>query len=231
MIRTIAALGVLLAPLPASASDAVVTLSAEAKATPPGAGEATVVVLVAGYGDTPKGAEMVWKRYDRVTGRTPMFRAKGDTAANTVRLYFKPAGGPHGADRYTVFTGIVPAGDYALVADLRGLKITQFCEGTVVMHVDAGSVAYLGSFRVYSGVEVEGSSAHRALGWEGDLAKAKVALVDRPKLANSLVAAPVENGAKFDCMGGGFVGRRTAYQVPGAPDIAVPAGSPAAVKP
>lgn len=215
--------GVLLTFVPATAlaaSAAVVTMTpiGDTIPTPTRPKDAVVVALIGGYGTKAEKTEIVWKRYDPATG-VHMFPVKGQTGINTLRLTYSPPTKANAATDYIAFVGILPAGDYVLAADLRGVfKMTQFCQGAPVMHVTPGSVTYLGSYRSYSGVKIEGSSERRALGWEGNLTKAKEALGKFPAISSRLVAANIHNGVTFDCVGGSMI-RRTAYVIPDMPSI------------
>lgn len=181
--------------------------------------DAVVVAFVGGYGPKPEPATIVWKRYDPASGGIHFFPTKGETGVSAFKIRFEPAPGQDRGNGFTTYVGILPAGDYALVADLRGmLRMTIFCEGAPVMHIAPGSVTYLGSYRVYSDVKIEGSKQSHALGWEGDLNKAKEMLFKLPDLASKMTAADIHNGATFACIT--RKSQDTAYIIPGMPNIA-----------
>lgn len=175
-----------------------------------GPGEAVVVVVMSHRGRAG-GTVFYWQRYDRASGKLVKDVKHEPLSGFEVRYAAGLLQAKKADD--VAYIGVVAAGDYVLISDDM-LHPHSFCLGAPMMHVEAGSVTYIGGFRAYNSVSIEGLPERQALGWEGDLDRARAALAAQPELAARLVAAPIMNGVQFACGVGAI-----AYRVPGAPDM------------
>lgn len=211
MKRAVAILAALLAGPAIAAGMVTLRYEPDRAKTVAGADEAVVAVMF----DNPERVDdrIVFQRYDIAARRlvVPVHgdrRAYGFSAAYA-RLY-------EDTRPVRVYVGVVPAGDYVLLGDVTGVpKTDSFCFGAPVLHVEAGSVSFVGGYRPSIGGGLVNRRQEASLAWVGDIAKARAALGGFPDIQDKLVAAGVRNGATFDCSGDTM----WAYRVPGAPDL------------
>ena len=212
-MRRAALLLALAAAAPALAASGAITLRNDpAKARiAPAEGEAVVVVLL----DDPERSHIriQFQAYD-VAARKLVMPAKGEKRVYAFGVGFARVGSV--AQDVGAYVGVVPAGDYVLLGDVwPEPQVDSFCFAAPVMHVAAGSVSFVGGYRPTLGKHFTNRLQQSALGWSGDLDQARLTLAAFPSLRERLVAAPVTNGATFDCSGD----HMWAYRVPGAPDL------------
>jgi hypothetical protein len=179
-----------------------------------------IVVVVMSHDKWKDAATLVWQRYDVATGAL-VVASKDDARVPGLLVNYRGNAQSAKMPEDAVYVGPLPAGDYALIGHMtQDGKTNSFCFGAPVMHVEAGTVSYLGSYRKMSSNDGYQESSHKvSVAWEGNLDKAKETLRKAfPALADRLVPATIHNGATFECSGE----RMWAYRVPGAPDIQAP---------
>ena len=178
-----------------------------------GAEDAVVVVLL----DDPShpGTRILFQRYD-VAARKLIPPPHGDKHPYGFAVSFAKL--DKVAQDVGAYVGVVPAGDYVLLGDVTPEpKVDSFCFAAPVMHVEAGSVSFVGGYRPASEGSSNNPDQKSSLAWRGDLEAAREALTRFPALKARLVPAAIKNGATFDCSGDNM----WEYRVPGAADLPV----------